>query len=155
MRKRSLCAVSLALAGLIQAQAGVDDARQVAEANIAQWNQAFANGRVDDIVSLYAANAMLVQPDGTVSKSPDQIRAFWQALIDKKSGVVSIGIEDAKGETDGTIITRTTLSDIKTLRNTQQVMKYNYDGILYSVLKRQGDGSWKAVVQQWTHRGKS
>lgn len=153
MKRRILCAVTLALAST--AQAGVDDAWQVAEANIAQWNQAFANGRVDDIVSLYAADAMLVQPDGVVSKNTGQIRAFWQALIDNKGGIINIGIQDAKSEKDGTITTKTTLSDIRTLRNTQQVMKYDYDGVLYSVLKRQGDGSWKAIVQQWSHKGRS
>jgi len=155
MKKRDLCLTVLLLAAPFPALAGVDDARQVAEASVAQWNSAFAKGRVDDIVSLYAADAMLVRPDGSVSNSPGQIRAFWQALIDQNNGVFTIGIQDVKGENADTVITQTILSDVKSLQNTRHVMKYNYDGVLYSVLKRQSDGSWKAQVQQWSHKSKS
>jgi uncharacterized protein (TIGR02246 family) len=143
------------IAASAPALATADDARQVAEANIAKWNAAFADGKVDDIVSLYAGNAMLVQPDGAVSKSPDQIRAFWQSLIANQGGVLSINIQDAKSDNNDTIITKATLSDLQRLQNTQHVMKYNYEGVLYSVLKRQSDGSWKAQVQQWSYKSKS
>ena len=155
MKIRTIRWAGLLLAGLIlPALAGVEDARQVAEANVAQWNSAFANGRVDDIVALYAEGAMLVQPDGEVSKGTGPIRAFWQNLIGKNRGLLTVDIEEVRGEKEDTIITRTTLSDVKTLQNTQHVMKYNYDGVLYSVLKRQSDGSWKAQVQQWSQKSK-
>ena len=155
MKNRRLYFGALLLACSFHALAVVDDAQSVAAATTAQWNAAFARGKVDDIVSLYSSNAMLVQPDGAVSKNPDQIRAFWQNLIKKNAGVLNIDIQEAKGETDGTIITRATLSDVKTLQNTQHVMKYNFDGVVFSVLKRQNDGSWKAQVQRWSYKGKS
>ncbi len=155
MNQRRLYFGAFLLAVSFQVPAAVEDAQRVAEANSAQWNAALAKGKVDDIVSLYSANAMLVQPDGEVSKNPDQIRAFWQNLIKKNAGVFIIDVQEAKGETDGSIITRATLSDVKTLQNTQHVMKYNFDGVLYSVLKRQSDGSWKAQVQRWSYRGRS
>ncbi len=155
MNKRRLYFGAFLLAGSFQALAVADDAQRVAEANTAQWNAAFAKGKVEDIVSLYSSNAMLVQPDGAVSKNPEQIRAFWQNLIKKNAGVLSIDVQEAKGETDGTIITRATLSDVKTLQNTQHVMKYNFDGVVYSVLKRQNDGTWKAQVQRWSYNGRS
>jgi uncharacterized protein (TIGR02246 family) len=155
MKKRHLGLAALLLAAASAAPAGADEARQVAEASIAQWNSAFAKRKVDDIVSLYAANAMLVRPDGSVSRSPEQIRAFWQSLIAQNNGVFSVGIQDVRGENSDTVITQTILSDVKRLQNTRQVMKYNYEGVLYSVLKRQSDGSWKAQVQQWSHKGRS
>jgi ketosteroid isomerase-like protein len=155
MKKRHFYLTAILLAAYVPAQAGENDARRVAEANIAQWNSAFAKGKVDDIVSLYAANAMLVWPDGSVTKSPDEIRAFWNSMVDHRNGVFTIDIRDVKGENADTVITQTILSDVKSLQNSRQVMKYNYDGVLYSVLKRQSDGSWKAQVQQWNHKGKS
>lgn len=131
----------------------LEDARQIAESNVAKWNEVLARGRVDEILAMYADNAMVLQPNGAVSKNSREIRAFWQTMIDKKAGVFSIGIVEAKGEKEGTIVTKTILSDVKTLENAQQI-KYNYDGVLYSVLKRQSDGSWKSQVQQWSDKSK-
>jgi uncharacterized protein (TIGR02246 family) len=126
-----------------------DNVRQIAESRIAEWNAAFARGKVDDILSLYADNAMLLQPNGAVSRSSSEIRAFWQTLIQK--GVYTMNIVNVRGDRDGTIVATATLSDVKTLQDPErQVMKYNYNGVLYSVFKRQPDGSWKAQVQQWT-----
>lgn len=149
---------SLLLTGLLSAASqsfALDNARQIAESNVAKWNEAFAKGKVDDILSLYAQDAMLVQPNGEVSRSAGEIRAFWQHLISQRAGVFEIDIVEAKGGKDGTIVTTAKLSDLKTLPDkTHQVLKYNYDGLLYSVLKRQSDGSWKAQVQQWSDKSK-
>lgn len=60
-------------------------------------------------------------------------------------------IVDVRSEQDGSIIATARLSDIKTLRSEQpQTIKYHYGGVLYSVLRRQPDGSWKAQVQRWS-----
>lgn len=146
-RRLGLMVVLLAAVGTGVSQAA-EDVRQIAESSIAKWNAAFARGKVDEILSLYTDNAMLVQPNGSVSKSIDEIRAFWQMLIQK--GVYAMDVVDVRSEKDDTIVATTKLSDIKTLQSPPQVMKYRYDGVLYSVLKRQADGSWKAQVQQWT-----
>jgi uncharacterized protein (TIGR02246 family) len=146
-RRLGLIVVLLAAVGTGVSQAA-EDVRQIAESSIAKWNAAFARGKVDEILSLYTDNAMLVQPNGSVSKSVDEIRAFWQMLIQK--GVYAMDVVDVRSEKDDTIVATTKLSDIKTLQSPPQVMKYRYDGVLYSVLKRQADGSWKAQVQQWT-----
>jgi uncharacterized protein (TIGR02246 family) len=125
-----------------------DNIRQIAESRIAEWNAAFAQGKLDDVLSLYAENAMLLQPNGAVSKNANEIRAFWQTLIQK--GVYAMDIVNVRSDKDDTIVAMATLADVKTLQNPQrQIMKYNYNGVLYSVFKRQSDGSWKAQVQQW------
>jgi uncharacterized protein (TIGR02246 family) len=157
MSKRSLWFLFFLITGGGQAFAA-DDVRLIAESNIAKWNEALAKGKVEDILSLYTDNAMLVQPNGAVSTSKGEIRAFWQTMIDKKSGALTVDIMDARGEHEDTIVTKTTLSDVKTLQDPQrvkQLMKYSYDGVLYSVLKRQNDGTWKAQVQRWSERNKS
>lgn len=129
-----------------------EDIRTIAANNAAEWNQAFADGKVDEIVSLYTTDAILVQPNGKVSRDPGEIRNFWRTLIDQ--GAFKIDIVDVKGEKDDTIVTTTTLSDMKTLQDSHQTLRYHYDGVLYSVLKRQSDGSWKAQVQQWSERSR-
>jgi ketosteroid isomerase-like protein len=43
-------------------------ARQIAERSAAQWNAAFARGALEDILALYSDNAMLLQPNGAVSR---------------------------------------------------------------------------------------
>lgn len=60
-----LCLVTTAVP--IESQA-TDSARQIAESNVAQWNAAFAKGNMDGILALYADNALLVQPNGSVAK---------------------------------------------------------------------------------------
>jgi uncharacterized protein (TIGR02246 family) len=130
-----------------------DDVRAIAASNAAQWNQAFAEGKVDEIVSLYAQDAILVQPDGKISRQRDEIRNFWQTLIDQ--GAFQIDVIDVKSEKDDTIVTTTTLSDIKTLQDSRHPLRYHYDGVLYSVLKRQSDGTWKATAQRWSEKARS
>lgn len=131
------------------ASAGTDDStRQVAETTAAQWNAAFSKGQVDAILNLYAENALLVQPNGSVARGIGEIRAFWQTLI--QQGDYTMAIVDVRGEQDGSIVATAKLSDRKTLSSPQQqIMKYHYGGLVYSVLKRQADGSWKAQVQRW------
>jgi uncharacterized protein (TIGR02246 family) len=155
MKKHILTLISLvALLGTGQVSAD-ESTQQIAESNVAKWNEAFAHGKVDDIVSLYTDNAMLVQPNGSISKNTSEIRAFWQTMIEKRGGVLAIDVVEVKGEHDDTIVTTTRISEVKTLPASAQaqVMKYQYDGVLYSVLKRQHDGSWKAEVQQWRDNG--
>ncbi len=148
--KRTELLLSLLLFGLSvsNASSATEDLAKIAEANVAEWNKAFSTGKIEEILSLYEDNAMLVKPDGSVSKGPSEIKAFWQALLDRKSGVYAIEIRKVKGEKEDMIVTTATLSTSKTLQNPQQVMKYHYDGVLYSVLKRQANGAWKARVQQ-------
>lgn len=152
MRKTKALVLSLLLAGALPSAGRADDARQTADASVAQWNAALAKGKVEDIVSLYADGAMLVRPNGTVSKSADEIRNFWRNLFDKKGGTLALDIVEVSSDREDTVVAKTTLTDIKTLRDTSQAMKYSYEGVLYSVFKRQGDGTWKAQVQRWSDK---
>lgn len=149
--KRRLSLVLAFVATVMTASTWADEpsVQQIAESRAAEWNAAFARGKVDDILSLYSENAILLQPNGSVSKNLREIREFWQVLIQK--GVYAMDIVTARCGDDNTIITTATLSDVKTLQNPgHEVMKYRYNGVLYSVFKRQADGSWKAKVQQWS-----
>jgi uncharacterized protein (TIGR02246 family) len=147
MKKQILVLFSLAMLSV----QGVADERAmgVAENAAGLWNKALKAGSIDDILALYADNAMIIQPDGSFSKERNEIRAFWQNIMDKKSGVMAIDVIEARDDRDGTIVTTAHLSDSKAMSASPDMMKYSYDGVVYSVLKRQADGSWKAQVQQW------
>ncbi len=150
MTKRSLGLVlALVTTSTTELLWAADNTQQIAESRAAEWNAAFAQGKVDDILSFYTDNALLLQPNGSVSKNQREIRAFWQVLIQK--GVYAMDIINVRRDDDNTIVTTATLSDVKTLPTVgQQVLKYRYNGLLYSVFKRQPDGSWKAKVQEWS-----
>lgn len=138
-----LALVTTTGAGLARA----DDARQIAESSAAQWNAAFAKGKVDAIVSLYADNAMLLRPDGAVSRGAGEIRAFWQNVI--QQGDYAMDIVSVSNDQKDTIVATAELSGVQTLGGQTQAIKHRYGGVLYSVLKRQPDGTWKAKVQKW------
>lgn len=130
-----------------------DSARQIAERSAAQWNAAFAAGKVDAILSLYSEDAMLLEPNGLVAKGSGQIRSFWSNMI--QQGEYAMDIVDVHGEQDGTIVATAKLSDVKTLENTQETIRYHYQGLVYNVLRQQADGSWKAEVQRWNSERKT
>ena len=124
------------------------EARRIAERSAAQWNAAFAQGGLEDILALYANNAMLLRPDGSVSRGPGEIREFWAKLI--RQGDFAMDVIEASHEHAGTIVATVRFSDMKTLPNARtETMRYSYGGVITSVLRRQSDGSWKAEVQRW------
>jgi ketosteroid isomerase-like protein len=125
-----------------------DDARIVAESSAARWNAALSERRLEDIVSLYTGDAMLLRPDGEVSRDPAQIRAFWQGMMSQ--GEFAIDVVGAHSEKDDTIVMTTTFSEIKRIDSKHAGIRYHYDGMLYNVLQKQADGSWKAKIQRWS-----
>lgn len=146
-RSLGLLLAIVTTAGASQSQAE-DSPRQIAESSAAQWNAAFAKGKVEEILSLYTDNAILLQPNGKVSRGAGQIRAFWQNLVGQ--GDFAMDVVEVRGSGTDTIVATAKLSDVKTLPSPEpQVMKYRFGGVLQSVLRRQPDGSWKSQVQRW------
>ena len=126
----------------------VVDTRKIVEKSTAEWNLAFSAGRLDDVMSFYAPDAMMLEPNGTVAKGTKEIRDFWQTMI--RQGDYAMDVIDVRCESNGTIVTTSRFSDIKTLQSTApQRIRYLFGGVIYSVFKQQPDGSWKAEVQRW------
>ena len=119
--KRRLSLVLAFVATVMTASAWADEpsVQQIAESRAAEWNAAFARGKVDDILSLYTENAILLQPNGSVSKNLREIREFWQVLIQK--GVYDMDIVTARCGDDNTIITTATRSSITRIPKTMPV----------------------------------
>lgn len=125
---------------------------RIAKEEVAEWNRAVAHNSIDEILSLYARDALLMQPNGVAVRGSDGIRQFWEVLLNQPSGTYRFSLDDVRVEPDGTIISRILVNDIKYLGVPERTMKYRYEGVLYHVLKRQADGNWKAEVQRWSSR---
>lgn len=138
--KKWLLAAALAL-GLGTAWAD-DVPRSVNEA-VSRWNQALNQGRVDELMHLYAKDAMVLLPDGRVIRDPREIRRFWQQVLAHRGGQFEVDVDDVLSARDDTVVS--------TLRwtNVDGKLKYAYDGVIYNVFKKQADGTWKAQVQRW------
>ena len=124
-------------------------ARSVAERSTAEWNEAFHHGRLEEIVALYANDAILLGPNGSVARGVVEIRDFWRTLIGR--GDYAMDVVSVRSENDGSVIATLRFSDVKRLASPDSgTMKYSYGGMVNSVLKRQEDGSWKAEAQRWS-----
>lgn len=122
--------------------------RQIAEHSAVQWNAVLARGKVEDILPLYTDNATVLQPDGSIAKGYGPIRDFWTQLIG--AGEYAMDVIDVHGEQNGTIVATLRLAGVKTRASAgEPPLQYHYDGIIYSVLKQQPDGGWKAEFQRW------
>ncbi|HYE37546.1 YybH family protein [Methylocaldum sp.] len=144
---------SLTIPGLVIGDSG--SVQQIAETEIAKWNAAIARGSVEEILSLYAKNAILIQPNGAFSSSSEDIRNFWQPLVKSQTGNYSLRIVGVHFEKDDTVLASTVLTDTKRLGELNQSMRFHYNGLLYNVFKRQSDGNWKIQVQRWQDKNQN
>ncbi len=141
MVKKLIVMLSLAIGSLPFASA--NDFDRTAQQTIAQWNAALHSGKLDELVRLYTKDAVVLLPNGEAARDPAAIREFWLRLLAKPTGRYALDLDKVIYAKDDTVIS--------TLRwsNVEGGVKYSYDGVIYSVFKRQPDGSWKAQVQRW------
>ncbi len=142
MVKKLLLILALVIDSLPLALAG-NAPEHAALGTLAQWNAALERGKLDELLRLYAKDALVVLPDGKAVKEPAAIREFWRHLLAEHSGHYALDLDKVLFAKDDTVVS--------TLRwsNLDGGLKYSYEGVIYSVFKRQPDGSWKAQVQRW------
>ncbi|GAB4353161.1 MAG: YybH family protein [Methylohalobius sp. ZOD2] len=142
MLKKLMLMTALAM-GITQGAVAGDMSKQVAANAVAQWNTVLKKGSVDELLRLYAEDAMVLMPNGEATKDPRAIRKFWRHLLAKQAGRYELDLGNVIYAKDDTVVS--------TLRwsNVDGNLKYSYDGVIYNVFKRQPDGSWKAQVQRW------
>lgn len=122
-----------------------EDIRKVAEANIVKWNSAFNRGDASALKALYAQDAILLTSSGSARLGAQDIRGFWEALINIGWGNHSVEIVEIYGDGD-LIYVAATWSAFRTPRDGRS---YYYEGNLVNVLERQKDGTWKTRLQNW------
>jgi ketosteroid isomerase-like protein len=140
-------ATSLWIGGLATATA--DTLRSIAESNIHQWNAALEQRDLDQIMALYADNAIVLQPNGNVSKTPDAIRSFWRSVLDSANVGYSFDVEEIQKTTSKIVLAAKWSSRNQLRASTPDAVRRGYAGKMTNVLVRQDDGTWKAQVQRW------
>ncbi len=130
----------------INANAGMVD--EIARKNVANWNYALKSGHVDAIMRFYSQNAMLVQSNGKIHDDADQIRAFWNNII-AAPGDYEFNLTEAHRDGNNIVMTAQLASVGSRQLSSNDKFKYYYNGNIQNVLKNQGNGDWKTVVQQW------
>lgn len=143
MVKLLILILALSIGAAPLASAG-DVSEQAAYTAVAQWNAVLRSGKLDELLRLYAKDAIVLLPNGEAARDPAVIRKFWQRLLVRHAGRYVLDLDKviyAQGDTV-----------ISTLRwsNVDGELKYSYNGVIYNIFKRQPDGSWKAQVQRWS-----
>ena len=66
---------------------------------LADWGSAWANDRVDELVALYAEDAVLVPPDGDPVRGHTAIRDYFTAALPRHGSIEAFMLDfDASGE---------------------------------------------------------
>ncbi len=146
--KKIVKVIIVCILGMLSINANAGKADIIASKNVESLNYALKSGHVDAIMRIYAQNAMLVQSDGNISGNADQIRAFWNKII-ASPGAYEFDLTEAHRDGDSIVMTARLASVLSKKVSSNQDLKYFYNGTIQTVLKDQGNGNWKTVVQQW------
>lgn len=141
----------LALTGfsLASSLAQAETPQTIAASTLNQWNSAIEQGDIDQIMKLYADNAMVLQPNGNVSRTREEIRSFWLNVLDSNNGHYSFNLSDIISNRKSIVLAAKWSADSNLRSASASTRRTRYDGTMTNVLTKQDDGSWKAQVQRW------
>lgn len=134
----------IASTALVQANEAADP-RQLVEARQAEWNAAFNRGDVEGLAAAYAEDAVVMPPNDTTLRHPEQIRAFWSEVLASGLREHHVDIMDVRVEGDTIYETGVWSAAAQSGDGSRQV----YGGNVVTVYQRQADGSWKARLHSW------
>jgi ketosteroid isomerase-like protein len=109
------------------------------------WNVAFNRGDAAGVAALYTQNATLLPPTHSVIKGTAAIRDFWQGLI--TAGFKDHGIEMLDAEAEGGLAIGSGKWSANGPGEGGKVQRF--EGLVVTVMRRQGDGAWKACLHTW------
>ena len=143
--------ITLALACQPQTSQTPPDTRAADEAAIkdfdAQWSNAASAKDLDKMLSSYADDAIVLQPNGPMLNSKDAVRKIWKEVLTApgfSGGWKATKVEVAKsgeiGYVSGTW--EFTMNDASGKPATDR-------GKFVEVVKKQADGTWKCAVDIW------
>jgi uncharacterized protein (TIGR02246 family) len=141
--KRLFCAAVLLIssASLLWAQAGKSPAVDKLRA---AYEKAAAAGNVQDLVALYAADAIVMPPDAPMVKGKANIEAFHRKNFEM-AALSNVNITPLETEVSGdTVIEVGTYTQTVTPKGGQAMAEA---GKYVVVLKKQADNSWKLAYE--------
>jgi uncharacterized protein (TIGR02246 family) len=120
-----------------------NDIRSIVRRVQDSWNAAFNEGDATAVADLYTDDAIVLPPSHTVIKGPDAIREYWEGLV--AVGIKEHGIEIMEADADGGLAYSTGWWWASGPGEGERL-----EGTLVTVMRRQGDGSWKVCVHAWS-----
>ena len=113
----------------------------------AQWSKAAGDKDLDKMLSYYADDAIVLQPNGPMVNSKDAVRKIWKDVLTApgfSGGWKATKVEVAKsGELATVSVTwEFTMNDASGKPATDR-------GKFVEVVKKQPDGTWKCVTDIW------
>ena len=108
---------------------------------------AASSGNIDGVAAVYAPDAKLLPPNEKIQAGQAAIRKFWGDFLDANRVDLKLSTDQVEGRQDlAYVVGSFTLAG--TPKNKGPAFKD--EGKFVEVLKRQGDGSWKYVVDMYS-----
>lgn len=121
---------------------------EIAVKNVDNWNYALKSGHLDAIMRFYTQNAVLVEANGNVYGGTDKIREFWKGIV-VNPGAYEFNLKEAHRDGDSIVLTAKLDSVVSGNNSNNSYLDRAYKGTIQYVIKEQGKGNWKTIVQQW------
>ena len=135
-----IAAIAASCASTGSSTTNVSDVRPTIDRVNAMMVAAMNSGRVNDVLPLYAPDAIVLAPNAPPMVGHDAIRQFWGAAANMKMSGVTLTTDQVEVHGDVAIETG---SYTMTLTPPGASAPMNDRGKYMVVWKRQGDGSWK------------
>lgn len=127
------------LLGIVTLTVNAAQAIGRAEDIVAQWNRALAARNLEALLKMNDRQAMIILADGQVVKDREQLRHFWQQLINRKD-CPKIDLKEVIYRGRDTLVSKIVWKRGKGVE---------FIGEAYGVFKRRPDGRWVLQVLRW------
>ncbi|MEK1888486.1 MAG: SgcJ/EcaC family oxidoreductase [Phyllobacterium sp.] len=121
------------------------DVKTIVKTAQARWNKAFNSGDAAAVAELYTADGAVLPPMHAPVKGTRAIADFWMGLISAGVKDHDIELHDAQGAGD------VAYSNGKWSATgaAEDGSRVRFEGTIVTILRRQGDGSWKTCLHIW------
>ncbi|MCX4188110.1 YybH family protein [Methylophaga sp. OBS4] len=117
----------------------------IVEAANQQWNQAFNQGKIEQLVALYAEDATLSPGNGAVLRGHDAIKALFSGF--QQNGVHNHQIKAVDVISSDKQITQVGYWQAKGQNAKQEAISFG--GVLVTVLQQNEAGEWQLQSHVW------
>jgi len=129
----------------VQVQAAELPAEKIVEQANQQWNHAFNEGNIEQLVNLYSTEAVLSPANGAVLEGHDNIEQLFTGF--KQNGVHNHQIEIVDITATEQQITQVAYWQAEGVNADSQVIKFG--GVLMLTLEQNESGEWQVQSHVW------
>lgn len=129
----------------MQANAAELSAEKIVERANQKWNQAFNEGNIEKLVSLYSAEAVLSPANGKVLEGHDSIEQLFNGF--KQNGVHNHQIDIVDVTATDKQITQVAYWQAEGVNAENQAV--NFGGVLMLTLEQNEAGQWQVQSHVW------